>query len=214
MQYKRLQPVVKEKNHYGVFVGIGLALIALGLALYVLAFHRPPGNSSAVKTAGSSTMTLKPVSPQPPPNACAGSTDMKLILVSISKQHIWACRSGKTVYNAAVITGMALYPADLTPVGSYHIYAKTANTVLKGSDNTGSWTDPVSYWMPFLDNNYGTYGFHDASWRSATDFGHVNINSPYTVNPHGSHGCVESTVATAKWLYDLAPIGTPVTVES
>lgn len=49
------------------------------------------------------------------------------------------------------------------PICSYHVYGKQKDTVLTGSDASGSWNDPVSYWMPFLNNQYGTYGFHDAT---------------------------------------------------
>lgn len=128
---------------------------------------------------------------------------------------MWACAAGSQVYDNAVITGMALYPADLTPTGTYKIYAKQTHTTLTGHDSTGSWSDPVSYWMPFYDSSqYGVYGFHDATWRAANDFGNININAPYTAAEHGSHGCVEMPLAAAKWLYGWAPIGTTVTIES
>ncbi len=104
---------------------------------------------------------------------------------------------------------MENYPADLTPTGTYHIYAKETDVYLKGSDSTGSWDDYVYYWMPFLDNQYGIYGFHDATWRSANAFGNID---PYSNN--ASHGCVEMPLATAKWLYGWSSIGTTVTIES
>jgi lipoprotein-anchoring transpeptidase ErfK/SrfK len=62
--------------------------------------------------------------------------------------------------------------------------------------------------MPFLDNQYGIYGFHDATWRPSSAFGNIN---PYSTN--ASHGCVECPLATAAWLYHWAQIGTAVTVE-
>jgi lipoprotein-anchoring transpeptidase ErfK/SrfK len=68
--------------------------------------------------------------------------------------------------------------------------------------------------MPFLDNGYGEYGFHDATWRTAAQFGNVNIYSPYTDPVHGSHGCVELPLATAAWLYGWDHVGTTVTVEA
>jgi hypothetical protein len=147
------------------------------------------------------------------PNYCANNTLSQNIVVSISAQHLWACSGTDTVYDSAVITGMESYPADLTPTGVYHIYAKATDQTLTGHDSTGSWSDPVSYWMPFLDNVYGEYGFHDATWRAASDFGNININNPYTNAEHGSHGCVELPLATAQWLYNWSSIGTTVTVE-
>jgi lipoprotein-anchoring transpeptidase ErfK/SrfK len=112
-------------------------------------------------------------------------------------------------YDSAVITGMENLPADLTPVGIYHIYAKYTDRHLIGSDSTGSWDDFVYYWMPWLHNQYGNYGFHDATWRAPGDFGTID---PYS--SQASHGCVELPLATAKWVYDWAVIGTTVTIES
>jgi lipoprotein-anchoring transpeptidase ErfK/SrfK len=139
---------------------------------------------------------------------CVGNMSSQLVLVSISKRHMWVCENAKQVYDSAVVTGMQQLAADLTPQGTYHVYAKETNTVLAGSDSTGKWSDRVSYWLPFLENQYGTYGFHDATWRPNTDFGNINPNSS-----KGSHGCVELPLATAKWLYNWMRVGTTVTIK-
>lgn len=120
---------------------------------------------------------------------------------------MWACAAEQQVYESPVVTGMEKLAADLTPRGTYHVYAKQTNLYLRGSDSTGSWNDYVYYWMPFLNNQYGTYGFHDATWRADTAFGNINPNTS-----DASHGCVELPLATAKWLYNWGPIGTTVKV--
>ena len=127
--------------------------------------------------------------------------------MSLSARHLWACDGPNTVYDSAVVTGIQYLPADLTPTGTYHIYAKQTNRTLTGSDSTGIWNDYVYYWMPFLDNQYGTYGFHDATWRAASDFGNVDPNSA-----NASHGCVELPLGAAKWLYNWAQVGATVQV--
>ena len=142
-------------------------------------------------------------------NHCANNKTGELILVSISQRRLWACQGRQTAYTAPVVTGMENLVADLTPTGTYHIYAKQTNLTLAGSDTTGSWSDPVSYWMPFLHNQYGSYGFHDATWRPANAFGNISPNSP-----DASHGCVEMPLAASKWLYDWARVGTTVTIAS
>lgn len=160
---------------------------------------------SRLRTRPQTVQAIKPVAI----NYCAANTLTKNILVSIGKRHLWACTGSHTDYESPVITGMENLPADLTPTGSYHIYAKQTDTTLTGSDSTGSWNDYVYYWMPFLDNQYGTYGFHDATWRPANAFGNVD---PYSSK--GSHGCVELPLATSKWLYNWSAVGTTVTINS
>jgi hypothetical protein len=142
-------------------------------------------------------------------NPCSTNTLNQLLLISVSERHLWACAGTSVAYDSPVITGMQFLAADLTPPGTYHIYSKQTNQVLKGSDSTGSWNDPVSYWMPFLEDQYGIYGFHDATWRPDNAFGNVSPNSP-----NASHGCVETPIATAKWIYNWAPVGTTVTIVS
>ena len=142
-------------------------------------------------------------------NHCAGNNLSQLIKVSISGQHLWACQGSKAVYDTPVITGMEAHDSTRTPTGTYHIYAKQTNLTLTGSDETGSWSDPVSYWMPFLSNQYGTYGFHDATWRTGNPFGKINPNSN-----QASHGCVELPLSAAQWLYNWAQVGTTITIQS
>lgn len=142
------------------------------------------------------------------PKQCASSLD-KTIIVSVSERHLWACQNHAVVYDTSVVTGMEFLPADLTPRGTYHIYAKQTDTTLTGTDSTGSWSDPVHYWMPFLQNQNGTYGFHDATWRKNSDFGNIDPSSK-----NASHGCVELPLNASHWLYNWAAVGTPVTIKN
>jgi L,D-transpeptidase catalytic domain len=166
--------------------------------------HKDNNLNSAISNSKKQTTISSPISV----NYCSTNKLNYFILVSISKRQLWACSGPETVYNSLVVTGMENLPADLTPTGVYHIYAKQTKLYLNGSDSTGSWHDYVYYWMPFLANSYGVYGFHDATWRQSNAFGNI---SPYSTN--ASHGCVETPLATAKWLYNWAPVGTEVSIE-
>ena len=141
---------------------------------------------------------------------CSGNAaGNQLVVVSISLRHMWACNGVTVSFSTPVITGYEGDPQELTPVGTYQISDKQTNISLIGSDNRGSWDDYVLYWLPFLDNQFGEYGFHDATWRSASDFGAISSNSP-----NASHGCVELPLSAAQWLYGWAQIGTSVKIEA
>lgn len=142
-------------------------------------------------------------------NPCVGGSLDKYIVVSISHRHLWACQVHQLVYDTPVITGMSQYASTVTPTGTFHIAAKQTNTTLTGSDEAGSWNDPVHYWMPWLTNQYGEYGFHDATWRPGNPFGKIDPSSS-----DASHGCVELPLAAAAWIFNWAPVGTTVAIEA
>jgi len=156
-------------------------------------------------TPPSTPASIPPLATKPATTPCAGTTISKLLLVSISLQHMWACETDTLVNQAAVTTGMTRAPNnvdDATPTGSWQIYSKQTNQRLRGSDRNGSWDDFVQYWIPFD----GPIGFHDASWQTFP-FG----SSQYQTD--GSHGCVHLPLDVIAWIYNWAPIGTVVTIE-
>jgi hypothetical protein len=142
-------------------------------------------------------------------NPCDSGSLAKYVIVSITKRHMWVCQVHKQVYESPVITGMTLYESTKTPTGTYKIASKHTDTTLTGSDEAGSWNDPVRYWMPFLTNQYGTYGFHDATWRPGNPFGNIDPSSK-----DASHGCVELPIDASAWLYNWAEVGTTIAIET
>ncbi len=140
-------------------------------------------------------------------NNCAGNNLAKFVKVSVSRRKLWACTNDKLVYSSPVITGISTHPDTSTPLGTYKIQSKSQNINLTGSDSVSSWDDPVKYWMPFLTNNFGTYGFHDATWRNNNSFGNVD-----SASNNASHGCIELPLSTANWLYSWLDINSTVTV--
>ncbi len=166
-----------------------------------------PTEVAAPKQAPQPTSKPTPTPPlavKPPTTPCTSNTTTKLLLVSLSSQHMWACETSTLVNQSAVTTGMTQAPNnvdDATPTGSWQIYSKQTNQHLRGSDINGSWDDFVQYWIPFD----GPIGFHDASWQTFP-FG----SSQYATN--GSHGCVHLPLNIIAWVYDWAPIDTTVTI--
>jgi lipoprotein-anchoring transpeptidase ErfK/SrfK len=204
----------RSSNHHAgsVMLFVIFALIVISGVAYGL-YSKSKSNAASTQSNSSTSQqkTTKTTAQTavPATTVCTSNSLSQNIIVSISKRHLWACAGTTVADDAPVVTGMEKLAADLTPTGTYHIYSKQTNLSLKGSDSTGSWDDPVSYWMPFLSNQYGIYGFHDATWRANSDFGNID---PYSSN--ASHGCVELPLATAKWLYNWSQIGTTVTIQT
>lgn len=198
-------------NSHKTTIAVVLVVVFGGVWWYHHAVLASDAVASKAKQATSLVQKSVPssTSTQTVSSACAANTLSKAVIVSIGQRHLWACAKTSEQYDSSVITGMAKLAADRTPTGTYHIYGKQTNLSLKGSDSTGSWNDPVSYWMPFLDNQYGAYGFHDATWRKPSAFGSISPDSS-----DASHGCVELPLATAKWLYAWTSVGTTVIIKS
>lgn len=188
-----------------------VVLIAIAALIFYFHTRRTPvpvaSTANAGKTNHAAVPAASPPAQQPSPSVCVAATETKVVYISVGKRHMWACNSTTQAYDSPVVTGMENLAADLTPRGTYHIYGKQTDLYLNGSDSTGSWHDYVYYWMPFLSNQYGVYGFHDATWRKPNDFGNIDPNSN-----DASHGCVELPLETAKWLYGWAPVGTSVII--
>ena len=125
----------------------------------------------------------------------------RYIEVNLSRQYLWAYENGQVVYSTPVTSGAtgAGFP---TVTGTFAIYYKARNMYLNGRPYGYNYNVFVQYWMPF----YSGYGLHDASWRSS--FG----GADYYYG--GSHGCVNMPNAAAAFLYDWAPVGTPVWVHT
>ncbi len=190
-----------------------LVLMLVVIPGVVYAVKNVPDNiiySSSDKSSLASVAS-KPVKPATLtlPDACIGNQLDKNIVVILKYQHLWACQYGQIEYSSNVVTGYVGNPADVTPTGTYAIFTKERNVTLTGSDGVTSWNDPVSYWMPFLFNQYGAYGLHDATWRQPNQFGHISTNSP-----DASHGCIECPLQTAAWIYNWVQVGTTVTIKA
>jgi uncharacterized protein YraI len=135
----------------------------------------------------------------------------KEIIVSLSRQWVWAYQNGVEVYNSPVMTGR---PTLATPTGTYHVFLKLHPTTF-----TSPWPYGSPYWYPPTYINYalawraGGFFLHDSWWHS--------VYGPETNGWHydpqfgwqwGTHGCIAMPLNAAAWLYYWAPIGTLVQV--
>lgn len=122
----------------------------------------------------------------------------KYIDVNLSTQHMDAyLKGGERVGSWAVTTGKNGWN---TPTGTHLISRKAYNVCMPNPPSS----------QPLCGIHYVSYftsaghAIHQAWWRSY--FG----GSDYVWN--GSHGCVNAPLSVAQFIYDWAPIGTPVII--
>jgi L,D-transpeptidase ErfK/SrfK len=96
-----------------------------------------------------------------------------------------------------------------TPVGRTKIVRKTANPVWiptrSEHEEDPELPDRVP---PGPDNPMGDYALY-LGWRGYAIHG---TNKPYSIGRRDSHGCIRMLPEDAEALFNLAPVGTPVTV--
>jgi lipoprotein-anchoring transpeptidase ErfK/SrfK len=145
-------------------------------------------------------------------NPSPASGQGKLILVNRANkvQRLYAYDHGKLVFTTLVTTG-SLYLQ--TPLGTWHVYRKLRNVTFYSP-----WPKGSPYYYSPEHVNYaldydGAMFIHDATWRSAfgpgTDRRHRDPKHGWM---DGSHGCVNTSLSAAQWLYNWAGIGTTVRV--
>lgn len=123
----------------------------------------------------------------------------KWIEVDITNKRLYAYERDTLVRTELVSAGA---PATPTVTGQFSIYAKYTQQDMRGSNVDGSsYFQPNVKWISYF---YRDYALHGNYWRPLNYFG--NINS--------SHGCVSMVEPEAEWLYNWAPVGTPVIVHT
>jgi lipoprotein-anchoring transpeptidase ErfK/SrfK len=145
------------------------------------------------------------------PSQAASLASGKAIVISISKQWLYAYNNGSLVYNTPATTGQ---PDLSTPTGTYSVFAKLSPTTF-----TSPWPQGSPYYYPPTYINYalewkaGGFFIHDSWWRSVygpgTNVSHYDPASGWLT---GTHGCVTVPLKAAAWLYHWASIGTLVQV--
>ncbi len=118
----------------------------------------------------------------------------KAIVVSISQQMLWAYKGDKVVLSSYVSTGRAGFD---TPLGSYAVLTKLPSQTMEGVIGGEYYHVPDVPSVLYFTN--GGHALHGTYW-------HNNFGMPM------SHGCVNLPLDVAAWLYDWAPVGTPVLI--
>lgn len=127
-----------------------------------------------------------PQAAEAPPSTVA---EGKQIVVSLSQQQVFAYEDGVLIRQFVVSTGL---PGTPTVTGNFAIYVKYVSQRMSGP----GYDLPNVPWVMYF---YRGYALHGTYW-------HNNFGQPM------SHGCVNMRTPEAEWLYNWAPIGTPVRV--
>ncbi len=117
----------------------------------------------------------------------------KWIEVNLTTKRLYAYQYGQVVNTFLVSAGK---PSTPTPTGTFHVWEKFPSQTMSGAD----YVQPNVPWVNYFDN--AGDAIHGNYWRAASVFGNSNT----------SHGCVGLPVTNAAWVYDWAPVGTPVII--
>lgn len=119
----------------------------------------------------------------------------KWLLADLSNHMMYAYEQDRLVNSFPMSAGA---PETPTVVGQFAIYQKYRSQTMRGPNTDGtSYSVPNVEWVSYFHEAYAIHGNY---WRPASTFGSLNT----------SHGCIGMPNASSRWIYEWAPIGTPV----
>jgi hypothetical protein len=133
----------------------------------------------------------------------------QIVLISFQAQHLWAYQNGLVVMDNAVTTGIRGVTDYGTDFGPMTVLRKSHPWTFKSPWPRGSphwYPDTTAQWSIFFTSTGES--IHDAYWEPDSVLG---PGSQYNASTR-SHGCVHIPLGKAQWMYDWAPVGTPVMV--
>jgi LysM repeat protein len=141
---------------------------------------------------GGAPATNTPSQPAPAPATNPASSG-KWIDVNLTQQRMVAYEGSTQVFSSLVSTGTSNHP---TVTGTFNIYVKYQSQAMSGGSGSEYYYLPG---VPYVMYFYSSYALHGTYWHN--NFGHPM-----------SHGCVNLPTPAAQWVYNWAPVGTPVKV--
>ena len=116
----------------------------------------------------------------------------KYIDVNLAEQKMILFDNNIAMQEYTVSTGKWSTP---TPVGTRYIQNK----------NPKAWSAKYGLYMPYWNGLGDGYGIHELpEWPSGYKEGEAHLGTPV------SHGCIRLGVGSAEYVYNWAPVGTPV----
>lgn len=124
-----------------------------------------------------------------------GGNYPKWIIVDLTNKVLYAYQGTQLVNTFLLSAGK---PSTPTPTGEFYIWDKLYSQTMTGP----GYVQPNVPWVSYFDHNGDA--IHGVYWRPTSYFGHIN----------SSHGCVGLLENSAEWVYNWAPIGTPVIIHT
>lgn len=150
-----------------------------------------PGHASAASETGLAA------GPAPVRSEAEGEAfGDKVIEINLSQQLLTAWEGDTVVWSTYISSGRDPY---FTPTGTYAIFYKLLAQDMSGPDPNfagGRYFQPEVPWVMYFAPEYAIHGVY---W-------HSNFGTP------SSHGCVGAPLGGAAFLYEWAPLGTPVII--
>jgi LysM repeat protein len=132
------------------------------------------------------------------PGAPVASGTQKVV-VSISRQHLWAYSGDKVVFSFVASTGLSSSP---TKPGSYRVLDKIPNAY------ASTWNLQMPYWLGIYYVGRIENGIHALPILSNGQTLWAGL-----LGRPASFGCVILDTASSKQLYDWVEVGTPVIIQ-
>jgi lipoprotein-anchoring transpeptidase ErfK/SrfK len=133
--------------------------------------------------------------PQPAP-VSSGGMGGKYIVVSLADQWLYAYEGDVMVFDAPISTGRDGFN---TPAGAFSVYSKVPSQTMSGTIGGESYSVPNVPHAMYINADVAMHGTY---WHN--QFG---------TGVRRSHGCINLPLNSAAWLYNWAPVGTPVQVQ-
>jgi len=142
-------------------------------------------------------------------DALIGGFPSQVVVVSFQAQHLWAYQDSKVAMETLVTTGIRGVTDYGTDFGPMKVLYKEHPHTMKSPWPKSSplwYPDTVVQWTAFF--TWSGESIHDASWEADSLLG---PGSQYNASTR-SHGCIHVPFSDAQWVYNWAPVGTPVIV--
>ncbi len=187
--------VAAGENLYRIALRYGLTTAQLAAANGIANYNAiHVGQVLSIPASGQAVAAPAPSAPGAPV-----ANGGQKVVISISRQHLWAYSGDKVVFSFVASTGLSSSP---TAPGSYRVLDKIPNAY------ASTWNLQMPYWLGIYYVGRIENGIHALPILSSGQTLWAGL-----LGRPASFGCVILDTASAKQLYDWIQVGTPVIIQ-